>query len=278
MNEYTNEEIEVLRAHYTSHGPKYCADLIGRSIHSVHQKAQAIGIAAKHPKTPDEYRVNPNTFINCNSKEAAYILGLLWADGTLHGKSEIILHCVKDDIEIFYPTFKATGDWDLRFYQQPNRKPDGTISTCNKIMSDYLRSVGYGPHTFDSASKAISAVPDSLKPLWFRGLLDGDGCWHTGKRNTRKVGHAYCVSVAGAYQQDWSYFAVLFDELNIKWSVIKVKRELDNGKVHSNSVIRVCGKSNLISLGDYIYSSYSDDKIGLPRKYDKYLFALNNEH
>jgi hypothetical protein len=48
----------------------------------------------------DKYRVNPLFFMHPNS-EAAYLLGLLWADGWIHKKTgRVGISCLASDMEL----------------------------------------------------------------------------------------------------------------------------------------------------------------------------------
>ena len=59
-------------------------------------------------------KINFDTFINNYTKESVYLLGLLWADGTVNKKNNMIsLECIKEDIDYFYPIFQTTGEYGL---------------------------------------------------------------------------------------------------------------------------------------------------------------------
>jgi hypothetical protein len=79
------------------------------------------------------------------------------------------------------------------------------------------------------------------------------------------------MSISSSYNQDWIYVETLFNELNIKYSIKKIKREKS-----SYSIIRITNKKGIKNFGDYIYENYEIDKIGLSRKYEKYQQIINN--
>jgi len=209
--------------------------------------------------------INILSFTANFSKESAYLLGLLWADGFIYSKkrnNRVCLECVRTDIDIFYPIFLTTGNWHVYYRTRKNRQPQGTIVSSNKILVDFLLSHGFGPHTFNSADSILSLLPDYLKKYWFRGLIDGDGCWYINKRNK-----AYQFSLSGSYEQDWTYFKNYLKSFDIKYGI--QKRIVPNGNKYS--MVRITNKKDIIKFGDIIYENYSKDNLGLFRKYNKYL-------
>jgi len=280
---FSEKDIQIIKKYYPLHGSKYCCEILNRSNKSIRKKAAKLGIKVlpntrstiqkrnsnkRSPKPFDKYKVHPNTFINCQSKEAAYILGLLWADGYIiskHYTHSIKLECIKKDILTFYNTFQKTGDWGLLFRSRKNKQPQGLIHTSNKPLVTYLISNNYGPYNIKSANNILNNIPEHLHKYWYRGLIDGDGCWYINKKN-----YCYQFSLAGSYKQDWTYFENLLDKLKIKYSIsrrVQLRKNADNTK---SSVIRITGQLNLIKLGTFIYDKHDIDNIGLQRKHDKY--------
>ena len=280
---YTKNEINFLKNNYSKNGVAYCANVLKRSRASIENKVSKLGLVCdkktikrlkqeywihnpKKDKKPEEYNVNPNAFINCSNKKIAYLLGLLWADGNIY-KNRVSINSLAKDANQFIPIFMETGKWNVYYSKQVGRKPQKHIYTNNKILSSFLVSCGYGPNTFISACDILNKIPDKLKVFWFRGLIDGDGCWYINSKNN----HSKQFTLSGGYNQDWKYFINLLNQLEIKHKVIKTIRNAKNGKRHKSSYVRIYGLNNLIKLGDFIYTSYSQDKIGLKRKYNKYL-------
>jgi len=190
-----------------------------------------------------------------------YILGLLWADGNIDNiGNSIRLECVEDDIEIFYPIFQKTGNWNRYYRSRPDRKPTGIIRTSNKPMCNFLLSNNYEPHNIKTTT-IIKKIPKELRHYWYRGLIDGDGCFYINIKNK-----CYQFTLSGSYNQNWTFIEILFSDLNIKYSI----QQAIHGK-NKYSAIRVTNKQDIIKLGNFIYKDYFKDKIGLNRKYNKYL-------
>lgn len=230
-------------------------------------------------KTPSP--VDPTQFLNIQTPEVAYILGLLWADGYVlcREKSEndkqrsiILIKLVVNDANYIKDTFLNTGNWRIRTRESSqkgcNRKPQTTIETSNKILAKFLYENDYASKSSASADKILSKIPDNLKHYWFRGLSDGDGCFYL---NPDGIHTKY--SICSSYEQDWTYLSSLFDLKKWRYKVI---RRVQNEK-SSSSIFQLTCRKDIINFGNYIYQNYPTDTIGFARKYDKFLQIIELE-
>lgn len=286
---FSEKDIIFIKKYYPLYGSKYCSKILNKSSKSISKKASKLKIkllpeaksriqkenrSKRKSKLFSKYKVNPNIFIKNLTKESAYILGLLWADGYVLSKKyihSIKLECIKKDILIFYNIFQQTGNWGLLFRNRNNRQPQGLIHTSNKPLVTYLINNNYGPHNIKSADSILNNIPAHLHKYWYRGLIDGDGCWYVNKKR-----HAYQFSLAGSYKQDWTYFKSLLNKLKIKYSIsrrVQLRKDASDTK---SSIIRITNKPDLIKFGTFIYDGYIIDHIGLQRKYDKYILINSN--
>ena len=103
---------------------------------------------------------------------------------------------------------------------------------------------------------------------FFRGIIDGDGCFYNGKG-------LKLFSVTSSIEQDWKYLEDLFNSLNIEYKIRKKEHKNKTGNISHSSLIEVIGINRIIKIGNYIYNGFDLDKIGLKRKYDKYLSIKN---
>lgn len=224
-------------------------------------------------------KFNPEIFTTIQTPEVAYILGLLWADGYIYTNpkrscNRVCIESLESDLSTLLPIFMQTGCWRSYGRNRDNRKPQMCIHISNKIFCHFLIENNY-KSKLESACKIISKIPNNLKHYWFRGLVDGDGSFYYNSNTTAKQ-----FNCSSASFQDWSYFELLFNEINIQKYTIRKSVILTNsstsGKPSSYSDVRITNRQDIIKFGEYIYQNYENDKIGLERKYNKYLEIKNS--
>lgn len=271
-HQWTLNEIKFLNENYPANGANYCSDKLSIPINSIRQKSSKLGLKVNDTRKSYVQKTNSltydypniNNFTNITTKEAAYILGILWADGYIN-KNNVILEIDKIDLESIKDVFFRLGEWRYGDRLRNNKiKKIGFISCCSIELSNILIAYGYKNKSIQQP-KMIELIPDNIKNYFYRGLIDGDGCFYVNKKN-----RLYQFILAGSYLQEWKYFTNLLDMLNIIYSV-KQKTQTQNGKLNQSSIIRICRKKDIIILGDYIYSGFNVDNIGMERKYHKFL-------
>lgn len=285
---FTAEEDRTLREQYPANGGKFCAELLGRSVSMVRARVIRLGIKVdpssakarlgeaireRHRQKPwDQYNVNPARFTIVDSPEAAYILGLLWADGYVisnQDRGEVRLSLVKEDADEVAPTFLKTGQWRLHERQptdkrsQTVRRLTGWIETHNRPLADYLLSKDYGAKGHVSADKILETIPAHLRHYWFRGLFDGDGSLYL-----NPDGKHVAFGISSSFEQDWSYLAALFDSWGDDHYRVHRKVVHEKSRFSKFDVVR---RASILKFCEYIYQSYEQDKIGLTRKWGKYM-------
>lgn len=221
-------------------------------------------VRAKKYLSPNAYRVNPDIFRDVKTPEAAYILGLLWADGWIY-KDKIAIQALKDDLEFVIDIFLKTGKWSKQYGQRTNRRKQMTICTNNKMLREFLENCDYKAKSAAPADKILNKIPEHLQHYWWRGLFDGDGCFYVGKDNATQM------SIASSYEQDWSYVEKFFNKIGIKFFPSKRQQTKRGDKIDKSSIIRSTKREEIIKFGECIYQNYENDKIGFPRKYEKFL-------
>ena len=212
-------------------------------------------------------KINFDTFINNYTKESVYLLGLLWADGTVNKKNNMIsLECIKEDIDYFYPIFQTTGEYGLYIRERKNRKVQGTIVGTSKELSDFLKENDYTKKSVLSPNKILSKIPDNLKFYFFLGWSDGDGCFYY-----HDVLKSSQYTMSGSYDQDWNVLEKISEELNIKYTIQRMVTKMNN----KYSAFRITGIDDVIKFGNYIYHNRT---IGLKRKYEKFNIISNHRN
>lgn len=270
---FNKEQCDFIIKNYPNMGAEYCANALNIPLKLVKSKINKLRSIyhfklspemlskrmseTRHIKAMEEYSVNPSQFLNIETKEVAYLLGLIWADGYVY-KQKIAVEMVKEDLEQLKSVFESVGKWSICYRTRKNRKPQMCISTSNRILTSFLMGNDYISKGSSSADKILSRIPDKLKHYWFRGLIDGDGCFYMNKKNS-----SYQFSISSSYNQDWSFLENLFASLGIRYNPLK-KIE----KTGKSSYLRVTTRSHIKILGEYIYQNF--DNMGLRRKYEKF--------
>ncbi len=192
------------------------------------------------------------------TKETAYVLGLIWADGYVYPKeNRVSLTCIKSDLDNVAHIISNTGPWRTYVRKATKiRKEQLTFMIHNKVLCDLFNSYCYVSKKYDSACKIINIIPVALRKYWWRGYLDGDGCIYSDKN--------YQVFFTSGIAQDWKFIETLPFSLNWK----TVMRQTPKGS-YSRRLLN--NKMDCLVLLDYIYENYESDKIGFIRKYNKYL-------
>jgi hypothetical protein len=263
---------------YPTLGPDKCAEHLKLKKTQIFSRAKKLNIKMNSSfknilksKIPKNCNVNPELFYSLNTKEIIYLLGLIWSDGFLNpsknGKNHNLgVTMVKEDFDIIKPILNKIGKWNCYERKQPvaTWKPAINALTNNKRIYNFLIENNYDKKSFISADKILSKIPDNLKYYFFRGLIDGDGCFYYYKP---KVGSTLRqFALASTYEQDWSYFEDLCKNLGIKYNINRIK-----GIKNSSSILRITNKNGIKKLGEYIYQNFEIDGIGLTRKYLKYI-------
>lgn len=280
-NTWTTEELEFLKVNYPKYGVNYCVNELGYTKSKIQNKTHEIKIKLLSTtkstilsKPSTKCNINPNLFYKITNKEISYLLGLIWADGFLNPSKNGYNHnlgftMVKEDIDILKPVLDSIGKWNYYERKQPVNtwKPSVNVITNNKRIYNFLIEHDYDKKSYISANKILDKIPDDLKHYFFRGLVDGDGCFYHYKPEKGSILRQFALT--STYEQDWTYFECLLDKLEVKY---KIKRTIT--KKSSSSVIRITNKNGIRILGDYLYQNFEKDLIGLTRKYNKFKIII----
>ncbi len=210
-----------------------------------------------------EYRLEKNSKVKIDffDKNFIYLLGLIWSDGYLSKKSyTIYIECIKEDMEKFKPILESISSWS--FYERKREfKPMVNAYITDKKLYNILVENDYLYKSKFSPTKICSKIPDIMKKYFLLGIIDGDGCfYHNKKQYTRQF------VITSRFEQDWSVFEKILDDINVKHSTIR-----RNNKKSAYSQLRVTNKRDLIKIGEYIY----DEMIVLDRKYESWKLTIS---
>ena len=212
-------------------------------------------------------KFNINQFRNIKTKEISYILGLMWADGYMtNDNRHIIIRLINEDMKKLKNIFELVGINNYKIIDMikyGNFKPIGQINMNNVKLGKLFYNYGFKEKSIISPNKLLKNIPGKLQHYFFRGLIDGDGCFYINKKY-----YTYQFILASTINQDWSYMVNLCNILGINYRIDK--RDTLKSK---SSAFRICRKKDVIKLGDYIYNDFT---FGLNRKYQKFLKIKNS--
>lgn len=201
-----------------------------------------------------------------------YLLGLWWADAHVcHG---LTAHCcVLEDAEWLDPLIRDFGVKTIygTYRNQANRKkmrPQWVMRINSVDLSDFLMKYDYHIKSGASPDKLLSDIPENLRHLWWRGYFDGDGTIHPKP--------AIYVSFCSVKEQDWSFFHNCMRDLGIdRYGLRRVC--YNNGKwCHSTVSLNIT--NHVVKLMKWIYQDWEINKLGLERKYLKYLKLMEYQN
>ncbi len=183
---YSEEDLNWLKANYSILGSKKCAHQLQHSVNSVRQTANALGCyvpSSLQRKLHSDTLIRsftptilPDTFREVKTKEVAYVLGILWAEGWVQNQSDysINIKMIEEDFVELLPIFYALGEWKQYKYTPKNRKPTIQLRVSGKSLVDFFLSMDYHVKSNAPATKILSIIPEHLKKYWWRGYFDSN--------------------------------------------------------------------------------------------------------
>lgn len=298
---WTDEEIQKLKELYPERGAIYCSNLLNRGRDSVINKASRLKI--KRPlsylqermknnvsryiiqKRKLENKIDIKNYFDINTKEKAYIFGLLWGDGNLskgYNKNDKYLGFTMiftDFIMVkkYFNFFCKNRKW--KFYIRNrhgnrNYKKSVNCGLHDKFLAKFLILLDFDKKSRVGIKKVLNYFyyknRDLIRYFW-RGYLDADGCFFYNKK-----GYSHRLNFSSTYDQNWSdHINHITNKIGIK-SCKTYKRINKIGNRHS--CLEIGPILDIIKFGNYIYDGYECDQIGLKRKYEKFLKIKNSKY
>jgi hypothetical protein len=271
-----NEIREFLKNNYISLGIRPCADALGISQKLVSWYAANLGLSISpiiKAKRARDTMMNgrggikvPIENIKNVNENVAYILGLIYADGTIN-RWTVSVSVAEDDLKEVVPVFMSIGDWSVTKTPMTarSRKQLLTIRTSNIDIINFLKENDYHIKSTAPQSKILNHIPENLHYMFWRGYFDGDA--HCGKSK---------FSISSNINQDWSSVEKLFGSLKISYRIFnRTHKNKDRDNSHS-SVIEINKNGHVTALYDYIYQH--NRSIGFTRKHNQYKSKVSRYH
>lgn len=258
MKLYNEIEIKLLREHYPIGGTDRVQKFINRSSDSIRHKAKSLLI-----KVNDDFKlskINLDDLIDPVTPQSAYVLGILWGDGTLHWNKlqrsyRISLTLIEDD-------FNDINELFARFHFSRIKKRKASwrqcicATICHKKFAQFLKDHDFLTKSKSSPTKILEVIPNQNKHYFFRGWFDADG-----SNNEIKKGK-YTITISGSFGQDWESLEQICEKLNVKYKIYRMK-----WKTSKYSAFSVCGYNNIMRFFTYLYNGVS---MGMSRKFKNF--------
>lgn len=169
--DWTEKDLEVLRARYPDEGAPVVAKALDRTPGSVSQMAHRQGLRRSHfaDRLHKNYSVDADAFRELNPK-TAYVLGLIVADGNVTGD---LLKFSNTDLNAMQVVRSAIGSNHPLTADTKPKVIGYNLSIRNKRLVDGVRQWGVTDNK--SLTGSLPTVPDELFPHLLRGYFDGDG-------------------------------------------------------------------------------------------------------
>lgn len=217
-------------------------------------KRQGVTIRSNHENNR-LYSVNHNFFDVIDTEEKAYFLGWIYADGCVYNRTLSIgikredrnmLEKFKQAIDSEHPiTDSLVGDGTSN-----NKHKQSGIFITHKDLAKRLKDLGIIPRR-GKPEKSTSQIPDHLLHHWIRGLVDGDGSFHSYKPGFSLVGSKPLLDFIR------KTFA---NEIGLNPDIKIYKHP--TAKIHS---LIYMGRPQCLKIAEWLYR---DATIWMPRKRD----------
>lgn len=251
----TKLQEDFISINYPKFGSKYCQNKLGIEIKSIMSIVSKLRLKRNHITKIE---------VNLDNKYFCYILGIIWADGSICKKTnKVSISLVEEDMLVIKYIFDKVGIWNTSYHNNTKRnyKNQLSLNISDTAFKKFLSENDFLDKSSISPDKIIKKIPISNLKYFIRGIVDGDGCFYFNKKK-------YCrqLTISSSIEQDWSYLFKISEYMDIKCSSYK-----RISKKSSYSIFRITNK-DIIKFGNYIY----EDFFGLVRKYNKFKLIKNS--
>lgn len=214
-----------------------------------------------------KYDINEDYFTKIDTPNKAYILGFLFADGTIY-KNFVKLNLIETDVDILFDIAKeifnekpySIKEIKGEFKKWKNNreyysKPQKSLNICRKKIADDLRKHGL----IDKKTYKIR-LPKLNKNLYshfIRGYFDGDGNIYI----SPKYSNNNRVHITSNNNFICDIQTLLFELLNMETIITKTQ-------INNIDRLSIYGNNKVLKFLDWMYD---DAELKLERKYLKYL-------
>lgn len=262
------EIINFIKENYTNIGLKKCTEICNCKKYVIQNIAVKLNLQVDR-SIYRKNNVDLTKFENMTDPKIAYFLGVFFADGFIRSDKKGLGFSIasQDFVEIkhIFDNIK-TVSVKLR-NRKESWKECASVYIFDRTFVEFAEKHGFKDNSFD---KVLKLVPKNLLRYFLRGLFDGDGCWFLKKYNKAII---KTVSISGPYDFNWNILENILNEFNIHFQY----KQVISKKGHRHSVIDIRHIADILKFGLFVYDDYPLNKMGLSRKYEKFLEMMDWE-
>lgn len=209
------------------------------------------------------HQIDDNYFSKINTRDKAYIIGIISADGfLLKARKQVRISLTDFDVlEDIKSKLNYSKPLNVRKKQKEGHKLSKTLIIANTKIYDDILAIGITPAK--SYTNSIPNIPNDLMPDYIRGFFDGNGCIYitlNKKSPNSIIAEIKIVSTIVLCTELMEYLK----NKNIRSSVDRDKRTDDR-----IGNLRLRTREDIISFYRLIYNNI-DDGLFMKRKHDKF--------
>ena len=239
------------------------ADICEVNVKTIYKILKEAGVVLQ-PNRYRKYKFNEHYFDKIDTKEKAYWLGFLYADGSVAKDRDRISVALAEKDKVHIEKFATALEIDTPITYNPKTKSNRLVIN-SLIMKEALVKLGCVPNkSFHNVEVPLMDTPELCK-AFIRGYFDGDGCLTYNDSANR-----YKVSFLGS--RNLLMFINEFFELMLGLSLQTLMQD-SRRKTDNTFIIEYSGKQNVLNILNYLY----DGDVCLERKYNHYLGITNDD-
>lgn len=246
---------------------------VGLGLICVEKILKKYGIERHKPSEfLQKYICDENYFNKIDTHEKAYILGFIYADGSICSKEyrfQISLQ-EEDKYILDFMNQQFHSNRPLRFLPYSNknikRKNQYRLTIQNKTFYYHLTDLGITPtKTFDAT---FPNIPDEYKKSFILGYFDGDGCIYV----SHNCAH---ISFVGTYEMVSEISKYIYNCIGEDCKIYEGQNRKYKDNTKNTFVLQTGGNKKVKKIMDWLYDG---EPVFLERKYNKYYnhFYINN--
>lgn len=240
---------------------------IGRKYNTSHttilKLLSKVGVKRTRSENQKKYSLNETFFHDIDTKEKAYFLGVLFADGCNQtSKHTIDIKLQKPDsylLEMMNKALNSNRPLGFLTKKKETHQNMRRLTIKNVTLSRDLEK--HGMVDRKSLILEFPNIDTNLHSHFVRGYLDGDGCILIPKGRASLASADLCVSRAFGAK-----LLYILETIGISSSLSKPKGQ----NIHH---LKICGRNNALAFLDWVYTD--SENLRLDRKYQRYLLVKN---